>query len=302
MGTAPIAVFMFNRADHLQRTLESLRRCEGFEDSPVYVFGDGPKGPHQEAAVAAARAVAQTMLGGRAQMRFAERNKGLARSIIDGVGALTAEHGRAIVVEDDLDLAPGFLGYVNAALDRYAEAENVYQVSGHAFDAPELAGRRMAALLPFTTTWGWATWDRAWASFDEAANGSDLLRTDVALRRRFDLDGVYSYSAMMERQKQGRVDSWGIRWYWIVFRAGGLAVYPPQSLVRNTGMDGSGSHGRGVMRRFGSTDAEWPAAELDFPAPVLDQQAYAAVRRAIWRQNGGLLGRTVDILKRRLKT
>ena len=135
---APIAVFIYNRPDHLRSTLGWLSQCDGFADSPVIVFGDGPKRADQVAQVEAARGVARELLGARADYRFSPVNKGLARSIIDGVNAVVAEHGRVIVVEDDLQLAPGFLVFMNAALEKYADNEQVYQVSGYAADAPEL--------------------------------------------------------------------------------------------------------------------------------------------------------------------
>ena len=39
-----------------------------------------------------------------------ERNWGLARNVVDGVSAVVAERGRAIVLEDDIEVSPGFLG------------------------------------------------------------------------------------------------------------------------------------------------------------------------------------------------
>lgn len=294
---APIALFIFNRPDHLRRMLTSLSRCVGFDQSPIFVFADGPKTNAQLRDVEAARAVARELLLGRAEFCFADANKGLARSIIDGVDAVTRQHGRVIVVEDDLVLAPCFLTYMNAALERYANDENVLQISGHAFDAPELAMRSQAALLPFTTTWGWATWERAWRLLDATSKGWEQMRHDRALRRRFNLDGAYDYAGMLERQVRGRGDSWGIRWYWTVFRNGGLVLYPPVSLVGNEGMDGSGSHGRGRLRGYRPKPRQFPDGAIALPPPHLDQEAFAAVRRAIWRQNGGAVGKTADLAK-----
>ena len=94
-----------------------------------------------------------------------------------------------------------------------------------------------------TTTWGWATWARAWEAYDPAATGWEQLQQDRPLRRRFDLDGAYPYTWLMKRQQRGQSDSWGIRWYWSVFQAQGLSVFPPRTLVSNTGQDGSGTHG-----------------------------------------------------------
>jgi len=61
---------------------------------------------------------------------------------------------------------------------------------------------------------------------------------------------AYDYAAMLEAQMAGRRDIWGIRWYWSVFCQNGLSLFPPQSLVRNTGQDGSGTHGGGFLRKF----------------------------------------------------
>jgi Glycosyl transferase family 2 len=295
---APIAIFIYNRPDHLRSTIGWLSQCDGFADSSVIVFGDGPKRADQVAQVEAARDVAREMLGAGADYRFSPVNKGLARSIIDGVNALVAEHGCVIVVEDDLQLAPGFLVFMNAALERYRDDETVYQVSGYAFDVPELAESRHAVMLPSTSTWGWATWQRAWVHLDEAAAGWERLLDDPAMRNRFNLGGVCDYTTMLRRQMLGRSDSWGVKWYWTVFRRDGLAVFPPQTLVRNAGMDGSGSHGRGVLRTFSRTQSEFPTGAFELPPPVIDVETNQAVRRTIWRQNGGWLGQFMDALKK----
>lgn len=61
---------------------------------------------------------------------------------------------------------------------------------------------------------------------------------------------------MLEKQMAGKVDSWGIRWSWAVFRNSGLTLMPPRSLVTNAGMDGSGTHNSiGVLKQFVSGPA-----------------------------------------------
>lgn len=296
---APVALFVFNRPEHLRRTIESLKLCDGFSDSPVIVFGDGARGAHDLPAVEATRRVARELLGEQAEYRLSESNQGLAHSIIHGVEQLLARYGRVIVVEDDLILAPGFLRFLNEGLDRYADDERVYQISGHMFDVREFVQRREALLLPFTTTWGWATWDRAWKAFDPKASGWESLRQNRVLRKRFNLNGAYDYAHMLERQMSGQRQSWGIRWYWSVFARGGLACFPPQSMVANIGMDGTGTHGRGTFRGFES--GTLPIGPMSFIVPSVVQpepDAWNAVRSTIWRQNGRWLGRAVDWARR----
>lgn len=295
---APIAVFAYRRPAHLRRTLESLSRCAGFAGSPVYLFADGAKGQADADDVAATREVAREVLGARARYAMSAANQGLSRSIVGGVGKVLEHHDRVIVVEDDMDLAPGFLEYMNAGLERYAAEDRVWQVSGYMFDVQEFAGRDRALFLPLTTSWGWATWRRAWGQFDAAATGWPALSGDRHLRRRFNFDGAFDYASMLEDQMHGVGDSWAIRWYWSLFRGEGLALFPPVSLVRNTGMDGSGTHGRGLMRRFANSV---PGTEFSFRWPdaiATDDADYAAVRRALWRQNGGVIGMAADRLRR----
>ena len=295
---APVVVFAYRRTDHLRNTLASLMRCEGFDQSPVIVYCDGPRDDSEADSVIATRELARTLLGEHAEYHFSEINQGLSRSVIAGVSETVSRFGRAIVVEDDLDLNPAFLTFMNAALDRYADEGNVYQVSGYMFDVPELAGERAALFLPFTVSWGWATWNRAWEQFDPLASGWEALRTDKDLRRRFNLDGTYDYATMLMRQMAGLRDSWAVRWYWTVFKANGLVLFPPASLVRNTGFDGSGTHGRGLLRRFSKAKIALPSPEIDLPESVfLDAGSYARVKKALWRQNGGLIGSTVDRLR-----
>ena len=298
---APIALFAYRRPDHLRRTLESLARCNGFADSPVYLFVDGAKGGADASDVASTRDVARALLGDRAEYRLSPENRGLSRSIVGGVEAVLEQHGRVIVVEDDMQLGAGFLDYMNGTLDRYAEEPRVWQVSGYMFDVPEFKDRDQALLLPLTTSWGWATWARAWRNFDAAATGWQALAQDRALRRRFNLDNAFDYASMLEAQMHGVGDSWAIRWYWSLFRGDALAVFPPVSLVRNTGMDGSGTHGRGVMRRFGNSvpGTESATGTWRWPDAIATADAdYEAVRRALWRQNGGVAGMVADRLRR----
>jgi hypothetical protein len=189
----------------------------------------------------AARNVARAMLDGfDATMIVSAENRGLAQSIIAGVSALCEKYGRVIVVEDDLLVSPRFLSYMNSSLDRYADDERVMQVSGYMFPIGRPAPSSF--FLPLPTSWGWGTWQRAWAAFDADARGLGVLRKNRELRREFGLRGAYPYFAMLEKQQAGKVDSWAIRWYLSVFLHHGLVLYPGESLVDNAGFDGTGAN------------------------------------------------------------
>ncbi len=162
---APIAVFAYNRPEHLKATLANLAQCPEWFGSHIVVYSDGPREWRDDAAVKEVRAIAKAIEHPDAQIVERDSNWGLANSVIDGVSELCERFGRVIVVEDDLLVSANFLGYLNRALDIYAQRPDVYQVSAHMFDVPEFGERLLTLLLPMTTTWGWATWRRAWRDF-----------------------------------------------------------------------------------------------------------------------------------------
>ncbi len=295
---APIVIFAYRRPDHLRRTLTSLIRCHGFYESPVIVYFDGPRNNGEKESIAAVRELAICMLGEGAEYHFSDINNGLSRSVITGVTDVVDRFGRAIVIEDDLELSRDFLSFMNSALDRYVDEQRVFQISGYNFDIPNVNGKESAFFFPFTASWGWATWKRAWDQFDPLASGWEVILSDRYLRHSFNLDGVYDYSTMLVRQMKGQVDSWAVRWYWTVFKANGLVLFPSHTLVDNKGYDGSGTHGRGLLRKFSDIEKISSISEVNFPNSVnVCQQSYDLVKKAIRRQNGKWLGALVDRLR-----
>jgi hypothetical protein len=235
---------VYKRPEHARRVIASLRACDGVQSCPIYVFADGPRTNAERPAVHATRAVARELLGDSAVFVEEERNRGLANSIIAGATELCDRYGAVIVIEDDLVLAPSFLRFLNEGLIHYRDEPRVMQISGHMFDVPSLTLQREALLLPMTTSWGWATWKRAWDLFDPSATGWRERLADEGEAKRFNLSGSYDYRRTLERQMSGDIDSWAIRWYYSVFTHDGLVLFPPRTLVSNKGFDGSGTHDR----------------------------------------------------------
>lgn len=240
---APIALFAYKRPLHLKMTLESLSNCVGASESELFIFCDGAKNESDIKDVIEVREVAKSRQWcGVNNVIERDKNIGLANSIISGVTELCEKYGRVIVIEDDLLVSKYFLSYMNSALDLYEDDERVMQISGHMFPV-ELKAETDAVFLPFPTSWGWATWGRAWARFDGGMKDYHKLEDDAGLRKRFDLNGAYPYFRMLRSQHEGRIDSWAIRWYLSVFMLDGLTLFPRKTLVENTGFDGSGTHG-----------------------------------------------------------
>lgn len=280
MNRAPVAIFAYNRLEHLQRTVAALAANEGAGETDLVVFSDGSAGDTDASAVAAVRGYLETIHGFRS-VRVIRRpyNWGLSKSIISGVTEMCALYGRVIVVEDDLLTAPYFLRYMNEALRLYEQDEQVAAIQGYAYHTRKPLPQTF--LMQGVGSWGWATWKRAWDKFD--ADGSHLLSLieGQGMRREFDLEGAYPYTQTLRDQVAGRNDSWAIRWRASVFLSGQLALHPGRSLVQNIGFDGSGTH-CGAHSRWSVPLADQPV-EVRRQAIQENMKARRAVTRGIWR-------------------
>jgi hypothetical protein len=279
MNRAPIALFVYNRPSHARRTLEALLANPGAADSDLFVFSDGAKSPRDEAAVRQVREYARSLRGFR-RVTLVERpaNLGLRASIIDGVTGLCRERGRVIVLEDDLVTSPHFLDFMNGGLEAYQQAERVMQIAGYMFPT-SVPLPEDALFLWVSTSWGWATWDRAWQHFDPSAGGYERLAQDAALREKFNLNGHYKYFDLLRAQREGRRDSWAILWYLSVFLQEGLVLYPRKSLVRNIGFDGSGANR--FIKEFAQEDLEPSFRVTSFPRSVAVSGSAEEIVRAL---------------------
>lgn len=239
---APIALFVYNRPEHTRLTIDALLRNSLASQSELFVFSDAAKSSLHEPAVAEVREFIHRISGFKT-VTIVERNEnwGLAKSIIDGVTGLCNEYERVIVLEDDLVVSPHFLDFMNVSLLKYEAEERVMQIAGYMFPA-NLVMRTDALFLPFISSWGWATWKRAWVHFDASAANYALLKNDAQMIHRFNLNGNYNYFRMLASQQNGKTESWAIRWYLSVFFQDGLVLYPKRTLVENTGFDGSGEN------------------------------------------------------------
>jgi GT2 family glycosyltransferase len=296
---APIVLFVYNRPDHTRRTLAALVANRLAADSNLIVYADGPKRPEHRTSVHAVRDLVRRTSGFKSiEIVEREANLGLANSIVSGVSEVCADRGRVIVVEDDLVVSPDFLAFLNAGLERYADERNVMQISAYAFPAHDQSTSR-TFFLPMASCWGWATWSRAWAAYDPKMSALEGLDNDPIARRRFNVDDAYDYYGMACRQRESKIDSWGICWQLSLFACGGLVLYPQESLVYNSGVDASGTHGIGQAafqrelrsQAFETSTTTWPIVVAK------DELAMSQVRQLLLANRPGVLRRIIGRLR-----
>lgn len=249
MSPAPIVVFAYKRPALLAATLRALAANDLAGRSPLIVRCDGPKPgarPEELEAIAQVRDAARAAQGfARVEVIEAPVNKGLARSVIEGVTEAVQAHGRVIVVEEDVELSPFFLRFMNAALDRYAGDERVLSIGAWNYFAPGLQGAD-AFFLRYPDSIAWATWKRAWDLFEP--DGRALMKELIATGRLKALEAgghVRYFEPMLSALNEGRIDSWAIRWTALSVLRGKLNLFPRAPLAKHAGFGADATHEQG---------------------------------------------------------
>ncbi len=285
---APIALFVYNRPQHTERTIKFLQQNLLAEDSRLYIFSDGPKTKTEEEKVSEVRNFIKTVDGFKSvKIVESKTNKGLANSIIEGVTQLNQTYGQVIVFEDDLISSPHTLTYFNEALNRYRNEEKVMHIGAYMYhlkeeNLPESFFYRAAS------SWGWATWQRSWQYFEPDIDKL-LAQFDPEKINKFSIEGTMNFWKQMKEFKKGKNNSWAIRWYASIFLKEGLTLNPSQSLVNNIGHDGTGVHS-GINDIYNVIINPKPITQ--FPNEIVEnEKAYQAIKYFLAHRKGSLWAR-----------
>lgn len=243
MALAPIVLFIYDRPEHSRQTVESLQENELANQSKLFVFSDGAKNERVVKNVEKVREYVRSINGFK-QVTVIEREKnyGLAANIIDGVSKIVNEYGKVIVLEDDLVSSPYFLRFMNDGLETYKHEEQVASIHGYVYPLKNSSTLPESFFIKGADCWGWATWKRAWEVFE--SDGQSLLNElqEQNLFNEFDQYFATSLVEMLRDQINGKNNSWAIRWIASTFLRNMYTLYPRQSLIKNIGLDASGTH------------------------------------------------------------
>lgn len=262
----PVILIAYNRPKALKEALESLAANDLAEKTDLYIQIDGPKGPEDVARVEAVQDVARKAMGFQSvEVACAADNRGLACSVIAAVEHVLEISETVIVLEDDLLVHPGFLTYMNEALECYAFRSEVWSVCGYSNRIHVPDGYDFDAYFcPRSSSWGWGTWRDRWQSVDWNPTRASLKKN----ARAFNRWGGSDCAKMLRNWMEGRNQSWAIRFCYSQFIQGKASLFPVRSLVDpSAGFEGDGTNCH-KYSRFKFDMALGEKVSFQFPSDV----------------------------------
>ena len=254
-----VLLVFFNRPDLAKQTLSRVREAR---PSQVFIAVDGARSDRpEEADLCRQCQELVTEIDWKCDIHTLFRDENLGcRSAVSGAISWFFEHvDEGIILEDDCVPDSSFFPFCGELLERYRHDTRIMCISG---DNP-LDGRWMPQTSYYLTVvpfiWGWATWKRAWAHFENyeyAPVDNSWIRQLLTTEEAADY-----WERNINRTLNNQINAWGPRWLYSCLQNHGLTVVASRNLISNVGFDQRAAHTRNPKH--------WESARLtsslDFP-------------------------------------
>lgn len=232
----PILFLVFNRPDTTKRVFTEIRRAR---PKRLYLASDGARDrvPGEREKVDAVREWVLNKIDWDCDVKtlFRSENLGCKRAVSGAISWMFSMEERGIILEDDCLPDPSFFSFCEEMLERYENAEQVMSISGYN-PLGAVAWSDDIIFSKYFFSWGWATWAKSWAAYDQEF--SDYLKLQYSGK----LSAVYPgplERAIRSRRigacLNGGVDSWAIPWNVTHHMRHSLSIVPASSLINNIG-------------------------------------------------------------------
>jgi hypothetical protein len=260
----PILFLVFKRPSTTRKVFNVIKKIE---PKYLYVAADGPR-EHKEGEkekCEEVRAIVKEIdWDCELKTLFRDKNLGTKIAVSSAIDWFFENVSEGIILEDDCVPSLTFFPYCEGLLTKYRDDDRVMTISGDAsvfknrFDNSKYS----YFFSHYTLTWGWATWKRAWSTYDVDLKDWNEVKKDKnsfpVLKNRYQRKYWFM---MFDRMYINGMDAWDYQWTYNSLINNGLTIIPKSNLILNIG------YGPDATNYYGKKDyrIEFPIKEIDFP-------------------------------------
>lgn len=281
-----VLILFFNRPEPLAKVFEQVRLAQ---PTRLFLYQDGPRGERDMAGIQACREVVSHVdWPCEVHTFFQQKNFGCDPSEYLSQKWAFSKVDRCIVLEDDDVPTQSFFRFCKEMLDRYADDERVWMVSGLNQEEHTTDVESSYFFAETLNIWGWASWRRVIDTWDEHYTFLDdetSVRQLEALIRQRRLHSDFLLTCRRHREL-------GKAFYETIFQASmllnnGLAIVPAHNQINNLGATADSTHFAGsihTMPRGYRRIFTMGRHELTFPLThPRDVIAHVAFKERVYR-------------------
>ncbi len=264
-----LAFFVYKRPDLTKQVIESLSR----NPFPyMYVFQDGLKDEKHRREWEEVSQLINNIDFCKTEIVISDYNKGLANSIIAGMNYVFDRHDRAIALEDDILLSPGYRDFMEKCFDYFEDYD----------DVTSIAGVGAGTIIPDDYKWdvyfsyrmssaAFGTWKKYWKDFYIDPFVLREINLDSEKKAFLDKAGN-DLEMMIHASVSGRIDTWATYWSLYQVKLKSYQVIPSIGLAKDIGREGGGTNSKHKHHRYAASFNDERLSEYSFPREVVIDQ------------------------------
>jgi hypothetical protein len=243
MFNIPILFTVFNRPDTASIVFDRIREIK---PKQLFLAADGPRSNRVDDIKSCEKVkevISKVDWDCEVSTLFRKDNLGSGKAISEAITWFFSRVEMGIILEDDCLPDVSFFSFCKETLEYYKDENKVMHISGSNLQCGLERGVGSYYLSNLSTTWGWATWRRAWEkySFDFFGDTDEEIAAvlhGTVLNR----EDVIHFMKEFHYTKTKFVDAWDYQWVYTLLKLGGICVTPQYNLVRNIGFNSQGTH------------------------------------------------------------
>lgn len=243
MKTA-VTFIIFKRPDTTEKVFEAIRQAK---PEKLFVVADGPRIDRDGEALKceATRAIIEKVDWDCEVIKnYSDVNLGCAKRVSSGISWVFDNVEESIILEDDCIPHPTFFRFAEELLEKYRHDTRITSITAQNAQLGRKRTNHSYYYSRYSHCWGWATWKRAWQSYDlhiklwKEVKASDILSDILQDPKAVSywtkvFDSIYSNPTGI---------TWDYQWTFACWMQGGLNIIPDVNLVSNVGAGADSTH------------------------------------------------------------
>lgn len=159
---APVIIPTLNRAEHLVRCIESLKKCKHAEKTEVFISVDFPSlKRHEEGHNKIEEYLSGTFTEFKEMhVYYQEHNLGASLNLEFLVDQVSEQFDRYIIAEDDNEFSYNFLEYIDKGLMLFENDESILNICSMQGDGPWMNSEENAFYIQICPAYGLGCWKK----------------------------------------------------------------------------------------------------------------------------------------------
>lgn len=252
--TVPVLLIFFNREEEVLQVIDAIRK---YAPEKMYLASDGGRTEKEHHKVLQIREKVKKSIDWDCQLKclFSDKNLGCKWGPVSAVNWVFENEDRCIILEDDCVPDASFFEYCEQLLERYADNEDVWMISGDNHVADDSMFEKSDYIFSLRSViWGWATWKRAWEKCDFQLRMWPVCKKEKSLSHTYymkyydELEYMTKQLDNIFRQKDRSI--WDYQWRFNMIINNGLCIIPRRNLVRNIGWGKDATHTKKAIKIY----------------------------------------------------